>query len=644
MSAEQYEVCRSEVELLEREGCDVFLAFRPASVPLPLLQRVKAVAGMTITWFSDDPVYFSTVYATVAPHYDLVLHTGGPDNLRIYSEALGLGNGVEFPFWTDQIEHPRADFAFEPSYDWLFYGNLHDRFRRDRVDYLRELGSRAAVFGKPPDARETVNHLGILTREGELRAIAGKCRFGLSFSQRLSSYAGTKFESVATRAVREFPMPSRLIQYLAIGLPVMSRDQSPYTKRMLPGVMHAETSRAAVRLSQEFDDSDWAHASNQASQLFEESFTAESRAAFLLELVSEFSWRRWSITDRSVAFAGKGSSHAADCSFESSTVDHGRAALNVRGSSASVPQRSFALIGKGWTNEQSVLSRIKRALHSSGHQVVDVNPFSYADRITDDVLGHFSGVLDVRAVLSGTKVDAIIAVGDDYLVRHAGDLPVIAMLDNSSTLSRRVARKAETYSALVVANEELRDNLSRLGYANVYHLPFILATTEVARPEPQMIPDTVRIAFAADRPSDVTDSAPWMRDSHTASALDFQLCSLDEEPHVVVIIPDLSGVAPRLPQVYAPMIEAEVPLHSLARFGNMPWAQSLPFLPEFGSFGEARMKIDLYRTIGALGKDYANAYSDSMAAFSFTDTIHGVLLRTTPNSNSVPQCERRATQ
>ncbi|AZL11798.1 hypothetical protein CXR25_02435 [Brevibacterium aurantiacum] len=593
---------------------------------------------MTIAWFSDDPVYFSGVYSDCAPNYDIVLHTGGPGNLQVYRDELGLSNGIEFPFWTDQIEHPRVDMPSDPLYDFLFLGNMHDAARVDRVSYLAGLGDSVAIFGKTAPEEKLIKSLGFLNTQEEFAAVARLSKFSLTFSQQMATYAGSEYESVATRQVAEFPVPSRIVQSMAMGMPVVSRDWTKYSRILLPNLVCAGSAMDALALSSESSVAERAQIANANSSWQKSHYSARSRALFLLDLINDTNWSRWTIEDRATAFLDS----RFDGGFD--------ADAKIGSSSQTVAKQTgphewnlkVALVGTGWTLPDTLLSRIKEMLLEAGAAVIDINPYDASLPVVPDYQNHYIKIFDLESLGLTISPDLVVIVGDGYGVRVDDSTKVFGLIDNSVRVSRRLTRKAEDFSAIGVSHLPVLETLHEMGYRNVHLFPGAVSKkrAHLGSWKPEAL--TTRLAIVYDRMEDVETASPWLRDEEALRKSALCVCDIDTDPDVVVVVPDLSGSEPRLPLKFWQALDAGAGLVVFVRYvSEDSWIVPFDFLPEVGSAVETSIKLSLYRNDAHLMKSAREQFELHVSEYDLPGKLLSILRDPASTRGSSPTSEVR---
>lgn len=281
---------------------DLVLVFRPASAPYPVLQALRGTGAVLAAWLSDDPVLFEHSYGPVVELYDLVLHCGNEEVLRFYERRFGRPTGVNFPFWTDHVAFPAVYGQLEPETTVLFLGNVTGPVRRARYDQLAAMGHPVTIYGRVgPDPAGLGG--GFLDSEAEVADAARRAQVALNIPQFFRDHRGQPTWFPGLDELGYFDLPSRVIQYAAMGLPTVS---------VVPGAPHSPAyPELEVRGSiQEADR--WVgevlasgrlpELSSRTLDRFDRSFSAGARVLALESLMRDDAWRSLDAADRTVWF------------------------------------------------------------------------------------------------------------------------------------------------------------------------------------------------------------------------------------------------------------------------------------------------------------------------------------------------------
>ncbi|MFB1427801.1 hypothetical protein ACEUE7_05830 [Micrococcus endophyticus] len=281
---------------------DVVLVFRPASAPWPVLQALRATGAVLVAWFSDDPVLFEHSYGPVVDLYDLVLHCGGAPVLRFYEERFGRPTGVNLPFWTDHTAFPVVHGARPAETDVLFLGNMVGPVRRWRYDALAAMEHEVTVFGQVGEDPAGLGG-GFLDAEHEVVQAGARARVALNIPQVFADHRGQPTWFPGLDALGAFELPSRVIQYAAMGLPTVSVVPGGAPTPAFPEMPVVDTVQDADRwIAHALGSGELEALSAAAVDRFDRSFSADARVLALESLLQDDDWRRLDADERAVWF------------------------------------------------------------------------------------------------------------------------------------------------------------------------------------------------------------------------------------------------------------------------------------------------------------------------------------------------------
>lgn len=281
---------------------DLVLVFRPASAPYPVLQALRGTGAVVAAWLSDDPVLFKDSYGPVIDLYDLILHCGNESVLRFYEQRFGRPTGVNFPFWTDHAAFPAVYGQHEPESTVMFLGNMVGPVRRARYEQLAAMGHSVRVYGRM-EADPAGMGGGFLDSDAEVAEAGGRARVALNIPQFFSAYRGQPTWFPGLEDLGHFDLPSRVVQYAAMGLPVVSvvpgAPRSPAFPEMevCGGIEEADR-----RITDMLDSGGLPALAARTLDRFDRSFSATSRVQALEALLQDDSWRSLDAAERTVWF------------------------------------------------------------------------------------------------------------------------------------------------------------------------------------------------------------------------------------------------------------------------------------------------------------------------------------------------------
>ncbi|MGG5751815.1 hypothetical protein ACQ3I4_04230 [Zafaria sp. Z1313] len=476
---------------------DATLVFRPASLPVALLSRLRRAGGHLFAWFSDDPVLWKLCYGPVLDFYDTILHCGGVRVLEFYERLHGRPTGVNFPFWSDGVEFPHVYGSKAPESDVVFLGNVNDKIRRKRYYQLGLLGLDLRIHGQVGDDYLNVSG-GYLDTQEEVLEAGSRSRLAINIPQLFADHRGAPTWFDGLDKLGSFQIPSRVVQCAAMGLPIVSLMPSGETLDAFPEaklVHDAENLR--VVCADLLSSGELPELGRRTRRRFELDFSAASRVLALEQLLVDDGWRRLGALERADWFRGFSSAgqegsedQAADSpascreSMQLSSIDESREAVineHLAVGWESLPRKKIAVLGRGRGDHFSALRTATRALRSAGHDVVDVLPQDLEGCLSPDPFGGFSAIVDLDKLhdrLSGV-IDCYVLVGAVFLpapaatirLRDRADVLVVVHQIEATGYSESLGRLAAQADAISVLHESAREALLDWGIENVIVLP-----------------------------------------------------------------------------------------------------------------------------------------------------------------------------
>lgn len=290
------------------EGCHALFNFRASALDAPQVERLRSAGITTAVWLPDDPVLYGLTYRNVVDGYDHVLHCG-PGNILQFYEQRGHQPGFNFPFWVDTARWAVEWHIDRISEGLVFLGNLHGPAKKGRYLQLSEAAGQLFVYGKcAADPAGIVR--GELYGVEAMRALLPRFTAGLNIPQNFADYTGTEYDFAGLRGLGGFDLPSRVIQYAAIGLPVISLGSDAGSEHFVHALQadtiadalaHLRHLRSAPQFATEL--------SGLARTDVVDNFSAAARARFLVAVLSgDLSARQLDLYEREFAyrtFSGK---------------------------------------------------------------------------------------------------------------------------------------------------------------------------------------------------------------------------------------------------------------------------------------------------------------------------------------------------
>lgn len=283
---------------------EAMLCLRAFALRPRLVERIRAAGVTTLVWFADDPVLYKVGYRHVVESYDVVLHCGPAAVLDFYERRHGA-TGVNFPFWTDTTAFPYAHEPAAADVDAIFLGSTVGQVRARRYGLLASLPAEVRVQGQVETDPAGIARP-FLRDHGEVVAALARARVGISLAQRFADYRGHEYDYPGLAALGSFELPSRVIQYAATGLPVVSLDPAGASDALPEMVVAHDRDDLAARLEQLLADPDGLRELGLRTRArFERRLSAERRAEVLEALLRDpDGWRALSIAERATLWRG----------------------------------------------------------------------------------------------------------------------------------------------------------------------------------------------------------------------------------------------------------------------------------------------------------------------------------------------------
>lgn len=461
---------------------DVIFVFRPASLPMPLLERAKRTGARMVAWLSDDPVLWDLSYGPVVESYDVVLHCGTARVLDFYESMFGRPTGVNFPFWTDQKAFPYV-FGSQPrESDAMFLGNVHDEVRRTRYFDLGSLSSSIRIHGNVGRDYYNIGG-GFLDSDEEVVEAGARTGLAVNIPQYFRDHQGLETWFDGLDKLGFFQYPSRVIQYAAMGIPIVSvvpdaDDLASFPEIIcVDSVAQLDATIDSVLASSSLDD-----LSRSTHDRFLRNYSAAARVMALESVLSDDSWMNLDATERSLWFT------------QFDAVEAGRErAEPIRSTEVAVPReqieisepstvRSIAVLGVGFRRVTSTSSVAMRSLQTLGHNVEALDLAKYKSVLVPDPNREFKFVINAAKFIQSVKVlpELLIISGLDCGITQAGRDQLLAAGVRVAVIGaeyansgEKVKRLASRVDYLGVLNETVAAGLVGDGFETVEHLPHL---------------------------------------------------------------------------------------------------------------------------------------------------------------------------
>ena len=280
---------------------DWVIVMRPASLPPRLLSRLRSGGAGLAVWLSDDPVLFHLSYAPLLESYDLVLHCGTADVLQHYEDFFGRPTGVNFPFWTDHDAFPYVWGSEAPESSAVFLGNVHDHVRRKRYFALGAMKTNVRIHGNVG-----TDYLGLsggyLDSDAEVVNAGARAQVAINIPQFFKDHRGLPTWFPGLDQLGFFEYPSRVVQYIAMGLPVVSVIPGKPRFDSLPEMRVVEDMQEADETIAELLEGDLTTLSQASERRFAKHFSADARVLAFESLIEDDSWRSLDAVERNIWF------------------------------------------------------------------------------------------------------------------------------------------------------------------------------------------------------------------------------------------------------------------------------------------------------------------------------------------------------
>ena len=223
---------------------DVFFNFRASSLLPQHVARLRDAGIRTMVWQPDDPVLYGLCYSHIMDHYDDVFLCASRRVIDFY-RYRGHKPAINLPFWVDTERY--AYSGHQPKQgDAVFLGNGVGTARQGRYDALCDMTENIALYGNfDGDPRGKVH--GYLT-EDEIIHTIGRYRLGINLAQSFDTYADTGYEFAGLGLLGHFFLPSRVVQYAALGVPTLTIQAGDYDPMHYPPGLRARTFAEAQSL------------------------------------------------------------------------------------------------------------------------------------------------------------------------------------------------------------------------------------------------------------------------------------------------------------------------------------------------------------------------------------------------------------
>lgn len=468
---------------------DVIFVMRPASLPFPLLKKIRSRGATMMAWFSDDPVLFDLSYGPIVDLYDHVLHCGNATVLQFYENYFQRPTGVNIPFWTDHQAFPRVWGSEEADTNFLFLGNVQDEVRRKRYFELADLPGGVRIHGNIGADYFGISG-GYLDSDEEVVASAARTKIALNIPQFFENHRGLETWFSGLDSLGFFEYPSRVVQYMAMGLPTISIIPQQSGFRSYPEMIIADSvADAGAKASELMVGNQLEVLSNAVSQRFDKNFSALSRVMAVETLLEDDSWRRLDPQEREVWFTQFDATEVSAPITETSTRESPKysdytISSTARKESDDVDEQ-VVVFGLGGGRPTSRFNSIAGIFKDSGYAVREIVAEEHERLLVEDPAGICASAINAARVLKllgpAERTSTIIVCGvqaaltDDGLRRFTEAGYRLVMIDDSGTSnSKKIARMRSKFDVYATSACAVSDALLQRGFKNVLYLPHLI--------------------------------------------------------------------------------------------------------------------------------------------------------------------------
>ncbi|MDK8346582.1 hypothetical protein QP868_06210 [Brevibacterium sp. UMB1308A] len=469
---------------------DVVFVMRPASLPHPLLEKLKLTGASLIAWFSDDPVLFDLSYGPILTEYDIVLHCGNERVLAFYEDIFGFATGVNFPFWTDHTAFPPVWGSRKPDTDLLFLGNVHDPVRRERYFALGDTDLDVRIHGNI-GADYFGKSGGYLLTDLEVVNAASTTKLALNIPQFFKDHRGLETWFPGLDRLGYFEYPSRVVQYMAMGVPTISVVPGESRFETYPEMGIADDMQGAYDLATQWlVEGELEKRSQEVLQRFDKHFSADARVMAIEHLLEDDSWRRLDSRERSQWFEQFDASECVHGANVTGSVGERRPVISSsssftdpNGTGPSSP-KSVVVLAHGADESYSVASSVIESLEEQPNFATKVIQL---ERNLGLLTADPQKTVDNALVVGNDLIDNIknahwlIVVGKSIAITQAGAERLNALgvrtaifCDQSVSVWSKVKRLLEGYDGVLTPNYAMYKQGVSHGYENIAFVPYFV--------------------------------------------------------------------------------------------------------------------------------------------------------------------------
>ncbi|MEI2422801.1 polysaccharide pyruvyl transferase family protein [Arthrospira platensis SPKY2] len=447
---------------------------------------------------------------------------------------MDVHSGFNFPFWTDRSHFP---FSYDPEnadYDVVFLGNCIGKVRQERYQFISNLPFNTRIFGKVTE--DPLNLCGgFIEATQEVSRCLGLGLIGLNIPQHFKDYHSTDYDFPELANLGHFQYPSRIIQYAACGLPIISLQSGDPPDTFPELITASNINILTEKINQLIDNlEELKQLSYQVNQRFIKSFSAESRAIFLENIISN-KYLNLDSTAKAELFSyvteqnpnkyqeSKGNrmgleilSNNKNSQMNLPTIEIQRE--NLRKLNLESPRKFKILYFGHFANgDTDIVASILRSLRNLGHIVLHINPWQRHRHILRNrpqtISGYGPVFIDLPSIevfLNNFKPQVIICCAggfcfeeaDSQELKQRGILLIALTLSDPDVQSSMI--DYVSYFDYHTTNSQLALNrYNEAGINNTFLFPFAIdrsyITTEVEY-SPEHDADVICLGHATNRP------------------------------------------------------------------------------------------------------------------------------------------------
>lgn len=353
---------------------DALLNFRVSNLGNEELAKLKKAGIYTLAWFSDDPVLYRHVYSKVFSSYSLVLHCGSLEVIDFYFKRHGFC-GVNFPFWASE-----DDFSFNENTNNIkrpiFLGNCEGRIKEGRKKILKGIPN-IKILGR---CDEPTLNSDICTSISSIDDSLNEASIGINIPQDFKDYIGTKHYFSGLETLGKFEVPSRVVQYMAKGIPIFSFPSAGIQKLIPEIIVDDCFSEVSGYTSEELKNR-----GRKLRERYLKDFSASSRAKFLIHLIenqivsSTYSpgaaHTYFKVYEHEPLTKIEDISEKVDFMESENFIKEKEKVLKELAEKKITAKKAYRIIhiGTGVNGSTDIVTSLKRGLEKLGHDVLDLD-------------------------------------------------------------------------------------------------------------------------------------------------------------------------------------------------------------------------------------------------------------------------------